>query len=246
MMVRQTMTHSAWHVQLFTLYPEMFPGTLGHSLAGKALEAGVWSYEAVNIRDYATDKHKTVDDIPYGGGAGMVMRPDVLVNAVKDRCKPESKLLYMSPRGRLMTQPMLSELASLKNVAIICGRFEGVDERALQALGAEEVSIGDFVLSGGEVAATVLMDGCIRLLPGVIGNEETLKEESFGDSSDYAGLLEYPLYTRPADWQGMEVPEVLRSGNHAKIEQWRLEQAKKLTKSRRPDLWERYVKRKGE
>ena len=237
---------SPWHVQLFTLYPEMFPGTLGHSLAGKALENNLWSYEAVNIRDYAEDRHKSVDDIPYGGGAGMVIRPDVLSKAVNDKVDSSARLLYMSPRGKPLTQSLLSELAKEKNIAIICGRFEGVDERALETLEVEEVSIGDFVLSGGEVAATVLMDGCVRLLPGVLGNEETLKEESFADSSEYAGLLEYPLYTRPASWRGLEVPEVLRSGNHAKIEQWRLEQAKQLTKARRPDLWQRYIKRNGE
>lgn len=240
------MTNSAWHIQLYTLYPEMFPGTLGCSLAGKALKKGVWSYETVNIRDYATDKHKTVDDIPYGGGAGMVMRPDVLSNAVQDTLKPDAKLLYMSPRGKKLTQDYISGLAKAKNIAIICGRFEGVDERVFRSIGAEEVSIGDFVLSGGEVAAMVLMDACVRLLPGVLGNKETLEEESFGGSSEYAGLLEYPLYTRPANWQGMEVPEVLRSGNHAQIKRWRLERAKELTKSRRPDLWQRYITRKGE
>jgi tRNA (guanine37-N1)-methyltransferase len=238
--------NSLWHVQLLTLFPEMFPGMLGCSLAGKALQSNIWSYEAVDIRHYATDKHQRVDDVPYGGGAGMVMKPDVLQAAISATVNPQTKLLYMSPRGRVLTQSYISELAKIKNIAIICGRFEGVDERVLQVSGAEEVSVGDVILSGGEVAATVLMDACIRLLPGVIGNTETLKEESFGASSDYTGLLEYPLYTRPAKWQGIEVPEVLRSGNHALIDVWRLEQAKELTKLRRPDLWQRYIKRNGE
>lgn len=233
-----------WQVQLLTLYPEMFPGPLGHSLAGKALEKGIWSYEAIQIRDYAMDKHKTVDDIPYGGGAGMVLRPDVLGKAIDANVAKGTKLLYMSPRGRVLDQAFVSELANVEKVAIICGRFEGLDQRILDTYEVEEVSAGDLVLSGGEVAALVLMDACVRLLPGVVGNKETLEEESFGASADYAGLLEYPLYTRPLNWREREVPEVLRSGNHEQIRLWRLAQAEEITKTRRKDLWQRYEKRK--
>lgn len=230
----------------------MFPGPLAHSLAGKALSSGKWSYEVVNIRDYATDKHNTVDDIPYGGGAGMVMRPDVLAKAIDANFKPDNKnkapwnrLIYMSPRGKIVTQSDINELANCENISIICGRFEGLDERIINKYEILELSVGDFVLSGGEVAATVVMDACVRLLPGVIGNFATLGEESFGGTADYAGLLEYPLYTRPSNWQGMEIPDVLLSGHHAKINEWRLEQAKLITKNRRPDLWERFLAGKG-
>jgi tRNA (guanine37-N1)-methyltransferase len=229
------------HFQLFTLFPEMFPGALGCSLAGKALAGGVWSYNAVNIRDYATDKHKTVDGTPYGGGAGMVMRADVLGSAIEKNHLQDNKLIYMSPRGRVLTQDYISELANCKNISIICGRFEGVDERLLSKFAVEELSIGDYILSGGEVAAITLMDACIRLLPGTVGNLNTLREETFGSSADYAGLLEYPLYTRPLDWEGLEVPEVLLSGHHANVASWRLEQAQEQTRRRRPDLWQKYL-----
>lgn len=229
--------------QLFTLFPEMFPGMLGHSLAGKALEKGIWSYDAINIRDYATDKHKTVDGTPCGGGAGMVMRADVLGSAIESNLESATKLIYMSPRGKKLTQVDVYELANLKNIAIICGRFEGIDERVLEEYGVEEVSVGDYILSGGEVAAMVLMDACIRLIPGVIGNFVTHSEESFGQSTDYAGLLEYPLYTRPDKWNGRNVPEVLLSGHHANVEKWRLEKAKEITRLKRPDLWEIYNKK---
>jgi tRNA (guanine37-N1)-methyltransferase len=232
------------HFQLLTLYPEMFPGMLGQSLAGRALDKGIWSYEAINIRDYAKDKHKTVDDTPYGGGAGMVMRADILGAAIENNVKSGSKLIYMSPRGKTLTQSTTYELAKCKNISIICGRFEGIDERVLEEYGVEEVSIGDYILSGGEVAATVLMDSCIRLLPGVVGNSGTHKEESFGQSTDYAGLLEYPLYTRPEKWNGRDAPNVLLSGNHGNIAKWRLEKAEELTKQKRPDLFKRYLAKK--
>ena len=230
---------------LLTLFPEMFPGMLGHSLAGKALEKGIWGYNAVNIRDYALDKHKTVDGTPCGGGAGMVMRADVLGAAIENNVKSGEKLLYMSPRGKIITQSQIYELANCKNISIICGRFEGIDERVLEEYQVEEVSVGDFILSGGEVAAQVLMDACIRLLPGVVGNFSTHLEESFGQSTDYAGLLEYPLYTRPEKWHGRSVPDVLLSGHHGNVAKWRLEQAEELTRQKRPDLWEKYKKREN-
>jgi len=232
------------HFQLLTLFPEMFPGMLGHSLAGKALEKGIWDYEAINIRDYAQDKHKTVDGSPFGGGAGMVMRADVLGAAIENNVKSDAKLIYMSPRGKIITQKQIYELANCKNISIICGRFEGVDERVLEEFGAEEMSAGDFILSGGEVAAQVLMDACIRLLPGVVGNFETHAEESFGQSADCAGLLEYPLYTRPENWRGRIVPDVLLSGHHANVDKWRLEKAIEVTRQKRPDLFEKYLAKK--
>lgn len=234
-----------WHAQIFTIFPEMFPGSLGQSLAGKALENGIWGYETINIRDFATDKHSSVDDSPYGGGAGMVMRADVLGKALENKLENDSKLIYMSPRGKVFSQNMAYELANCKKISIVCGRFEGVDERVLQHFNAEEVSIGDYILSGGEVAATVLMDACIRLLPGVIGNESTHEQESFSENENFTGLLEYPLYTRPSNWNGLRVPDVLVSGNHAEIDKWRLSEAEKLTKARRPDLWQKYLEKRG-
>ena len=234
------MSENLWNVQLLTLFPEMFPGFLGHSLAGKALEKNVWSFEAINIRNYAKDKHKSVDDTPFGGGAGMVIRADILGDAIEKNITKDTKIIYMSPRGMPLTQSKLYELSKCKNLAIICGRFEGVDERVLNEYNVEEISIGDYILSGGEVAALTLMDGCIRLLPGVIGNKNTLNEESFGENEEYAGLLEYPLYTRPVEWKKRNVPDILLSGHHAKISQWRLEKAKEITKARRKDLWNKY------
>jgi tRNA (guanine37-N1)-methyltransferase len=224
-----------WHVNILTLFPEMFPASLGESLSGKALENKIWSYNAINIRDFATDKHKTVDDTPFGGGAGMVMRADVIENALLSIKEPGRKI-YLSPRGTPLTQNLVRELSFASPMTLLCGRYEGVDQRVLDAQGFEEVSIGDYVLSGGEPAAMILMDACIRLLPGVMGNENTAGEESFSN-----GLLEYPHYTRPADWQAGDgktysVPEVLTSGNHGKVAQWRQEQAKSLTRKRRPDL----------
>jgi tRNA (guanine37-N1)-methyltransferase len=237
----------SWHVQLITLYPEMFPGPLGASLPGKALKEHKWCYSTINPRDFATDKHRSVDDTPCGGGAGMVMRADIIDNALKE-LKKSSKtpptLLYMSPRGTPLTQNRVKTLAKQKNIAIMCGRFEGIDQRVLDAHQVEEVSIGDYILFGGELAAMVLMEACIRHLPGVLGAEDSLSEESFSEEDpDFSGLLEYPHYTRPTQWEGMNVPEVLLSGHHAKIRQWRLEQAQKVTQTRRPDLWKAYTDR---
>lgn len=215
---------------LITAYPEMFPGTLGFSLAGEALSKGLWAYETINIREFGLGNYKHIDDTPYGGGAGMVIRADVLEKAVESIKQP-GKMVYMSPRGKPLTHQKAYELAQEENISILCGRFEGVDQRVLDHYGFEEISIGDYVLSGGEPAAIILMDAVIRLLPEVMGNSDTLKEESFSN-----GLLEYPHYTRPAEWKGMSVPEVLQSGNHAKIEKWRKEKSLELTKDIRPDL----------
>jgi len=233
-----------WQAQLLTLYPEIFPGPLGASLAGKALEKGLWTLDVIQIRDYATDRHRTVDDTPAGGGPGMVMRADVLAAALDDavaRRRPATAadfpVVYLSPRGKRLDQAMVRDFAGKDGVTLICGRFEGVDERVLEARNVMEVSLGDFVLSGGEVAAMALMDAVVRTLPGVIGAPETLAEESFE-----SGLLEYPHYTRPRIWEGREIPEVLQSGHHGKIREWRLEQSKRLTRERRPDLWAQYVK----
>lgn len=232
-----------WHITLLTLFPEMFPGFLGHSLAGRALEKGLWGFHTVDIRQFADDKHHTVDDTPYGGGAGMVMRADVLGKAIEASITPNTKCIYMSPRGAPLTQEKAYELSKTNNIAILCGRYEGIDQRVIDEYDIEELSIGDYILSGGEVAALTVMDACIRLLPGVIGNESTLFEESFSDNTDYAGLLEYPLYTRPLKWKNREVPSVLLSGHHANIEKWRLDEAKKITALRRSDLWKRYLEK---
>lgn len=218
---------------VITLFPDMFPGVLGQSLAGTALQNGIWSISTINPRDFATDKHKTVDDTPYGGGAGMVMRADVIaatIRAAKVQ-NPGVPVLYMSPRGKPLTQARVAELAAGKGAIILCGRYEGVDQRVIDAEQLEEVSLGDYVLAGGEVAAMVVLEAVTRLLPGVIGNSDTHSEESFTNN-----LLEYPHYTRPAEWEGRAVPDVLTSGNHAAIEKWRHEQAEALTKLRRPDL----------
>lgn len=227
-----------WHVNILTLFPEMFPGSLGQSLSGRAREQNIWSYETVNIRDFGEGIHKTVDDTPYGGGAGMVMRADIIENALLSIKNPGRKI-YLSPRGKPLKQPLVQELAAETPLTLLCGRYEGVDQRLLDAHGFEEISIGDFVLSGGEPAALILMDACIRLLPGVMGNTETPDEESF--SPETGGLLEYPHYTRPAEWvaatgETLIVPDILKSGDHAKIAKWRREQSEKLTQERRPDL----------
>ena len=226
-----------WPATILTLYPEMFPGPLGMSLAGRAMADGVWSLDAVNIRDFAADKHRTVDDTPAGGGPGMVLRVDVLAAAVDvARAKqPLAPVLAMSPRGKPLTQARIRELAAGPGVTILCGRFEGFDERIFEARDIEPVSVGDFILSGGEPAALVLLDACVRLLPGVMGAASSGEQESFE-----AGLLEYPHYTRPQMWEGRAVPEVLRSGDHAKIDAWRKATAEIDTRLRRPDLWERY------
>jgi len=231
---------SNWHVNLITLFPEMFPGSLGMSLSGKALDKGIWSYNTVNIRDFASGVHKSVDDSPFGGGAGMVMRADVIENALLS-IPNQGRKIYMSPRGKTLTQDMAQELANQSVLTILCGRYEGVDQRVLDAHDFEEVSIGDYVLSGGEPAAMILMDSCIRLLDGVMGNNTTPDEESFSN-----GLLEYPHYTKPAKWidsngEKRIVPEILTSGHHKNIENWRLEQSEEITKKNRPDLWHKYT-----
>jgi len=225
-----------WRASVLTLFPELFPGPLGASLAGKALEKGLWGLEAVQIRDFATDKHRSVDDTPAGGGPGMVMRPDVLAAAIDQVAgdDPRPRLL-MSPRGAPLTQARVAELAAGPGVVVVCGRFEGIDERVIAARALAEVSIGDYVLSGGEIAALVLLDACVRLIPGVMGKEDSGTEESFA-----AGLLEYPHYTRPQRFEGQDIPEVLLSGHHAKVSAWRRAEAERLTRERRPDLWARH------
>jgi tRNA (guanine37-N1)-methyltransferase len=231
---------TAWKAAILTLFPEMFPGPLGLSLAGKALADGRWALSIADIRDFATDKHRSVDDTPAGGGAGMVMRADIAacaIDAAREAMPATAPTIYLSPRGAPLTQARARELAQGPGAILLCGRFEGVDERVLEARGIDEVSIGDYVLSGGELAAMVLIDACVRLLPGVAGNEVSLDEESFA-----AGLLEYPHYTRPRDWEGRSIPEILLSGDHEKIARWRREQAEKLTQERRPDLWEKRKK----
>jgi tRNA (guanine37-N1)-methyltransferase len=223
-----------WAATILTLYPEMFPGPLGHSLAGRALADGIWSLDAVQIRDFATDRHRSVDDTPAGGGAGMVMRADVLAAAL-DSVPDGRPKLVMSPRGGPLTQELVRELAAGPGVTILCGRFEGIDERLFEARPVVPVSVGDYVLSGGEPAAFALLDACVRLLPGVMGAPSSGEEESFD-----SGLLEYPHYTRPVEWEGRRIPEVLRSGDHAKIAAWRKRKAEDETRLRRPDLIERH------
>ena len=220
-----------WRATILTIFPEMFPGPLGASLAGKALAKGLWTVDTIDIRDHATDKHRTVDDTPAGGGPGMVMKADVLARAI-DAAGAERPRLLMSPRGTPLTQGRVAELAAGPGPIIVCGRFEGVDERVIAARRLEEVSLGDFVLSGGEVAALALIDACVRLLPGVMGKETSGAEESFSE-----GLLEYPQYTRPGVFEGAAIPEILTSGDHAKVAAWRRQEAEKLTRERRPDLW---------
>ena len=236
-----------WHAQILTLFPEMFPGPLGLSLAGKALEKKLWSMDVMQIRDHALDKHRSVDDTPAGGGAGMVLRSDVIGRAIDEAeakrpegiIKDDWPLIYLSPRGKRLNQEMVHDFASKKGITLICGRFEGLDERVIENRNVLEVSLGDFVLSGGEIAALMLMDAVVRLIPGVIGEPDTLLEESFT-----SGLLEYPQYTRPQLWEGLEIPDVLLSGHHGKIKEWRQKMSEKLTKERRPDLWKEYMRNK--
>ena len=223
--------------RIFTLYPEFFPGQLGKGLYGKALAEKIWKLETVNIRDYATDKHKTVDDTTYGGGSGMLIKPDVLANSLDKNINSKEKIIYLSPKGKLFNQKLAKELSKEKTVNLICGHFEGVDQRVIESRNIEEVSIGDVVLSGGESAAFVMLDAIIRLLPGVLGNETSVEEESFEN-----GLLEYPQYTKPQIWEEKTVPDVLLSGDHAKIKDWRLSQSEAITRDRRPDLWQKYKK----
>jgi tRNA (guanine37-N1)-methyltransferase len=224
---------------ILTLFPEMFPGTLGHSLAGRALGEGKWSLKATDIRSFATDKHRTVDDHPAGGGVGMVLKPDILARAIDDTPHTGPRLL-MSPRGEPLTQALVHELAEGPGCLIVCGRFEGVDERVIEKRELREVSIGDYILSGGEPAAIVLLDAVVRLLPGVMGKLESAAEESFSD-----GLLEHPHYTKPNSWEGLEIPEILMGGNHKEIAKWKRQKREEITKSRRPDLWIKNHKPKG-
>jgi tRNA (guanine37-N1)-methyltransferase len=228
-----------WTATVLTIFPEMFPGPLGHSLAGKGLRDGLWRLETVDIRDFARDKHRSVDDAPFGGGPGMVMRPDIVDAAIEATPAP-GPLICLSPRGRPLDQARVQELVAGSGVRLLCGRFEAIDERVIAARGMEEIALGDFVLSGGEPAAIALIDACVRLLPGVIGDAAALVEESFA-----RGLLEYPHYTRPQIWQGRAVPDVLLSGHHEEISRWRQAQAEQATRERRPELWERYLDRQG-
>ena len=227
-----------WKAKVLTLFPEMFPGSLGLSLAGQGLNDGIWEIDTINIRNFTNDKHQSVDDAPFGGGPGMVMRPDVASDAIDYTKSIDGDLpvIYLTPRGKLLNQDRVKELASGPGVTLLCGRFEGLDERVLEAQDIEQISLGDFVLSGGETAAIALLDACIRLLHGVIGQSKSLKEESFKE-----GLLEYPLYTRPKEWKGRKVPDVLISGNHEKIKTWRKQQSEANTRERRPDLWARFT-----
>lgn len=224
-----------WRASALTLFPDMFPGPLAHSLAGRALGEGVWSLDIVDIRDFATDRHRSVDDVPFGGGAGMVLRPDVVDAALAAADVGDRPAIYLTPRGRPLTQERVRRLAEGSGVVLLCGRYEGVDQRVIEARGLEEISVGDYVLSGGEPAALVLLDACVRLLPGVMGAAASADDESFS-----RGLLEYPHYTRPAEWNGRPVPEVLLSGHHAAVAAWRRAEAERVTRERRPDLWAAY------
>ncbi|MHA1536360.1 MAG: tRNA (guanosine(37)-N1)-methyltransferase TrmD [Alphaproteobacteria bacterium] len=232
---KQPDSAAAWSASVLTLFPQMFPGPLGHSLAGKALRAGLWALDTVDIRDFAGDKHGTVDDAPFGGGPGMVLRPDVVDAALQSVAGRPGPVIYLTPRGRRLDQGRLEAIAAGPGVTLLCGRYEGVDERVIGARDLEEVSLGDFVLSGGEPAAMALLDGAVRLLPGVLGDTRSLGEESFE-----GGLLEYPHYTRPQEWRGRPVPEVLVTGHHENIRAWRRAQAQEITRRRRPDLWAAY------
>ncbi len=226
-----------WQAQVFTLYPEVFPGPLSKGLYGKALSNNLWKLKVVNIRDAAVDKHKTVDDTPYGGGSGMLLKADVLAKSLDENKNENERILYLSPKGKKFDQNLAKELANEKSLSLICGHFEGVDERILSTRNIEEISIGDYVLSGGESAAYVVIDSILRLLPGVLGNENSKLDETFEN-----GLLEYPQYTKPQIWEEKAVPDVLLSGDHNKIKHWRLSQSEAITRVRRPDLWEKYKK----
>ncbi len=226
-----------FQAQVFTLYPEVFPGPLAKGLYGKALSNKLWNLSVINIRDAATDKHKTVDDTPYGGGTGMLLKADILANSLDLKVKKGERVFYLSPKGKKFDQKLAQDLSKEKSISLICGHFEGVDERVLTTRNIEEISVGDYVLSGGETAALVVLDSILRLLPGVLGNEKSSIDETFEN-----GLLEYPQYTKPQIWEEKSVPEVLLSGDHAKIKDWRLSQSEAITRVRRPDLWQKYKK----
>ena len=226
-------------VKIFTLYPEFFPGPFDKGIYGNALKKKIWDIKIVNIRDYAKDKHKTVDDTPYGGGSGMVMRADVIANSLDKNLDTQEKVYYLSPRGKLLNQEAVKKISKESSLNILCGHFEGIDQRVLDSRKIEEISIGDYIISGGETASYIVLDSVLRLIPGVLGNEDSIVNESFEN-----GLLEYPQYTKPQIWQKNKVPEVLLSGDHAKIKDWRLSQSEAITRDRRPDLWQLYKKTK--
>jgi len=227
-----------FQVKIFTLYPEFFPGPFNNGIYGKAIDKKIWDMNIINIRDYTEDKHKTVDDTPYGGGSGMVMRADVIANSLDKNLEPNEKVYYLSPRGKLLNQNITKKISNEKRLNILCGHFEGVDQRVLDNRNIEEISIGDYIISGGETACYIVLDSVLRLLPGVLGNKDSIVDESFEN-----GLLEYPQYTKPQIWQKNKVPEVLLSGDHAKIKDWRLSQSEAITRDRRPDLWQKHNKK---
>ena len=226
-----------WKARIFTLYPEAFPGPLNKGLYGKALSNKIWNLDIINIRDSAKDKHKTVDDTPFGGGSGMLIKPDVLARSIDQHVNKSEKIFYLSPKGKLFNQETAKSLSKEHCINLICGHFEGVDQRLLETRNIEEISVGDYILSGGETAAFVIIDSILRLIPGILGNEESIHEESFEN-----GLLEYPQYTKPQLWEEKNVPDVLLSGDHSKIKDWRLSQSEVITRHRRPDLWRKYKK----
>ena len=226
-----------FQAKIFTLYPDFFPGILKKGIYGRAMEKSLWSLDVINLRDYAEDKHKTVDDTPYGGGEGMVIKPDIVAKAIDKNLNNDEKIIYLTPKGKSFNQNRAKNFLKDKKINIICGHFEGIDQRVIETRGIEEISIGDFILSGGETAAYVILDSILRLVPGVLGNENSCKDESFEN-----GLLEYPQYTKPQIWEKIAVPEVLLSGDHSKIKNWRLSQSEAITRLRRPDLWQKYKK----
>ena len=226
-----------FQVKIFTLYPDFFPGILSKGIYGRAIEKSLWNLDVINIRDYAKDKHKTVDDTPYGGGEGMVLKPDVVAKALDQNLKKNEKIIYLTPKGKTFDQNKAKKFLNEKKINILCGHFEGIDQRVIESRGIEEISIGDYILSGGETAAYVILDSILRLVPGVLGNENSYKDESFEN-----GLLEYPQYTKPQIWEKTPVPEVLLSGDHSKIKDWRLSQSEAITRHRRPDFWQKYKK----
>ena len=228
-------------VKIFTLYPDLYPGPLNTGLYKKAQEKKIWNLEVIDIRDYATDKHRTVDDTPFGGGSGMLLRPDIAASALDQNLNKEDQIIYLSPKGKKLDQTIVKKFSKKKKLNILCGHFEGIDQRLLETRNIQEYSIGDFILSGGETASYVFIDSILRLLPGVLGNKNSSKEESFE-----ANLLEYPQYTKPQNWEGKSTPDVLLSGDHAKIKRWRLAQSEAITRRQRPDLWKKYLNKKNE